>query len=86
MVVAILILYAFFFFFYMSVLIEYVCTPEEGVRFLGTGVTESELPCGSLESNLCPLKGQSVLLTTEQSLHLLIWFPNANVKSNIKPC
>ena len=47
-------------------------SPEEGVGFPGTGVTDGcELLCRCGESNVTPLKEQQVLLTTEPSLYSL---------------
>lgn len=46
---------------------------EEGVRALGTEVIDDdEMPCGSLEMNLDPLKEQLLLLTVEPSLQTLL--------------
>ena len=45
----------------------------QGFMFPGTGVTNScELSCGCWELNLGPLEEQSVLLTAESSLQLLL--------------
>jgi hypothetical protein len=55
----------------------YICVPHvllvsaegKSVRFLVTRVTDScELPCGSCEYNLGPLKEHLVLLANEPSL------------------
>jgi hypothetical protein len=51
-----------------------VClVPEEArevIRFPGTGVKGSELPCGCWELNPGPLLEQRVLLPSEQALQL----------------
>lgn len=48
-----------------------VYRPEEGVEFLGTGVTDGcEPPCGSWELNLRPLEDEPVLLTARPSFSL----------------
>jgi hypothetical protein len=50
--------------------------PEEGIRSLGTGVTDGcELSCEFWESNLGPLEEQPVLLTLEPSLQHLVAHP-----------
>ena len=47
-------------------------SPEEGVKFLGTGVKDGCEPlCGCWEWDLGPLEEQPVLLTTEPSLQFL---------------
>lgn len=46
--------------------------PEEGIRSLGTEVTDGcELPCGFRESNLVTQEEQTMFLATEISL----WLP-----------
>ena len=57
--------------------------PEESVRFPGMGVTDScELPCRCWELNPGPLEEQPMLLATELSLQLLVWFHEDRVSDN----
>jgi hypothetical protein len=67
--------YGWFFFLWLACMSVYhICAwcpgkPEEGVRFSGTGVTDScELACGCWKLNSGFLGEQPMLLTTEPSL------------------
>jgi hypothetical protein len=54
--------------------VQYICRPEEGIRFPGTGVTDySELSGEHWALEPGPLKEQLALLITEPSLQPIIW-------------